>query len=202
MSPIYRKKLTPNITCQPNKIFVRKDLFEEIIKRCKLSKLEFLKLKEKLGLFLYQVICDEQEFISRSEEIFKKGKGFAQHDVENKQLKEENDQLVKENEELRKNHVTKDATTKASIKKTMEIKSPKEDINRTDYPNWFDKIKFKKMLAIIDRKKFNYKNKIGEFKYIELKSWLIILEIIQLVKYLLKRFKYIKQNKKCGNNKT
>ena len=84
----------------------------------------------------------------------------------------------------------------------MEIKSPKEDINRTDYPNWFDKIKFKKMLAIIDRKKFNYKNKIGEFKYIELKSWLIILEIIQLVKYLLKRFKYIKQNKKCGNNKT
>ena len=84
----------------------------------------------------------------------------------------------------------------------MEIKSPKEDINRTDYPNWFDKIKFKKMLAIIDSKKFNYKNKIGEFKYIELKSWLIILEIIQLVKYLLKRFKYIKQNKKCGNNKT
>ena len=84
----------------------------------------------------------------------------------------------------------------------MEIKSPKEDINRRDYPNWFDKIKFKKMLAIIDSKKFNYKNKIGEFKYIELKSWLIILEIIQLVKYLLKRFKYIKQNKKCGNNKT
>ena len=43
------------------------------------------------------------------------------------------------------------------------------------------------MLAIIDSKKFNYKNKIGEFKYIELKTWLIILEIIQLVKYLLKK---------------
>ena len=29
-----------------------------------------------------------------------------------------------------------------------------------------------------------------------LKTWLIILEIIQLVKYLIKKFKYIKQNKK------
>ena len=31
----YRKKLTPNITFQPNKIFVRNDLFEKIIKSCK-----------------------------------------------------------------------------------------------------------------------------------------------------------------------
>ena len=52
----------------------------------------------------------------------------------------------------------------------MEIKSPKEDINTTDYPNWFDKNKFKKMLAIIDSKKFNYKNKISEFKYINIKD--------------------------------
>ena len=52
----------------------------------------------------------------------------------------------------------------------MEIKSPKEDINTTDYPNWFDKNKFKKMLAIIDSNKFNYKNKIGEFKYIDIKN--------------------------------
>ena len=29
----------------------------------------------------------------------------------------------------------------------------------------------------------------------------MILEIIQLVKYLLKRFKHIKRNKKCRNNK-
>ena len=31
----YRKELTPNITFQPNKIFVRNDLFEKIIKSCK-----------------------------------------------------------------------------------------------------------------------------------------------------------------------
>ena len=31
----YSKELTPNITFQPNKIFVRNDLFEKIIKSCK-----------------------------------------------------------------------------------------------------------------------------------------------------------------------
>ena len=59
----YRKELTPNITFHPDKIFVRNDLFEKIIKSYKATNLEFSKLKEKLGLCLYQDICDEQEFI-------------------------------------------------------------------------------------------------------------------------------------------
>ena len=37
----YRRELTPNITFQPNKIFVRNDLFEKIIKSCKATNLEF-----------------------------------------------------------------------------------------------------------------------------------------------------------------
>ena len=123
----YRKELTPNITFQPNKIFVRKDLFEKIIKSCKATNLEFLKLKEKLGLCLYEDICDEQELISMSEEIFKEEKIITQHDVENKQLKEENEQLRKENEQLRKSNVVKDAEIKESIEKPKEIKSPEED---------------------------------------------------------------------------
>ena len=93
-----RRELTPNITFQPNKILVRNDLFEEIIKSCKATNLEFLKIKEKLGLCLYEDICDEQELISMSEEIFKEENIFTQHDVENKQLKEENEKLRKENE--------------------------------------------------------------------------------------------------------
>ena len=157
----YRKELTPNITFEPNKIFVRNDLFEKVIKSCKATNLEFLKLKEKLGLCLYEVICDEQEFISTSEEIFKEEKTFTQHDVENKQLKEKNEELRKENEQIRKNNVAKDAIIKELIEKAKEIKSPKEDKNTIDYyPNWFDKNKFKKMLAIIDSNKFNYNNKI------------------------------------------
>ena len=86
----------PDITFQPNKIFVRNGLFEKIIKSYGATKLEFLKLKGKLGLCLYEVICDEQEFISTAE------KNFTQHDVENKQLRKENEQLKKENEQLRK----------------------------------------------------------------------------------------------------
>ena len=81
----YRKELTPNIAFQPNKIFVRKDLFEKIIKSCNATNLEFLKLKGKLGLCLYEDICDAKEFILMSEE------SFIQNDVENKQLKEENE---------------------------------------------------------------------------------------------------------------
>ena len=84
------KEIAPNIIFQPNKIFVRNNLFEKIIKSCKATNLEFLKLKGKLGSCLYEDICDEKDFILMSEENFK------QHDVENKQLKEEN-----ENEKLK-----------------------------------------------------------------------------------------------------
>ena len=57
------------------------------------------------------------------------------------------------------------------MEKPKEIKSPKEDKNTTDsYPNWFDKNKFKNILAIIDSNKFNYRHKIGEFKHIDIKD--------------------------------
>ena len=89
----------------------------------------------------------------------------------NEKLRKENEQLRKENEQLRKNNVVKDATIKEPIEKPIEIKSPKEGKNTTDnYPNWFDRNKFEKILAIIDSNKFNYKNKIGEFKYIDIKD--------------------------------
>ena len=49
--------------------------------------------------------------------------------------------------------------------------SPKEDKNTIDYyPNWFDRNKFKNVLAIIDSNKCNCKNKIGEFNYIDIKD--------------------------------
>ena len=39
------------------------------------------------------------------------------------------------------------------------------------YPNWFDKNKFENILTIIDSNKFGYKNKIAEFKYIDIKDF-------------------------------
>ena len=116
-----------------------------------------------------------------SKEIFKEEKVITQHDVENKQLKEENEKvesrkvesrkeenekLKKENEQLRKNNV--DVKIKESIEKPIEIKSLEEDKNTTD---WFDRNKFKEILAIIDSNKFNYRNKIGEFKYTDIRGF-------------------------------
>ena len=90
-----------------------------------------------------------------SKEIFKEEKIVAQHDVENKQLKEENEKvesrkvesrkeenekLKKENEQLRKNNV--DVKIKQSIEKPIEIKSLEEDKNMTD---WFNRNKFKRI---------------------------------------------------------
>ena len=67
--------------------------------------------------------------------------------------------MINENEQLKKN-IVKDANIKELIKEPKEIKSP----------NWIDKNKFKEILTIIDSNKFNYKNKIGEFKYVDIKD--------------------------------
>ena len=58
----------------------------------------------------------------------------------------------------------------------MRIKNKKKNIIKEEpkeikSPNWFDKNKFKEILTITDGSKFNYKNKIGEFKYIGIKDF-------------------------------
>ena len=83
-----------------------------------------------------------------------------------KLIKEENEKLRNENEQLRKKNVVKDAI----IKELIKIKSLEEDKNATSFPNWFDKNKFKNILAIINSNTFNYRHKICEFKYIDIKD--------------------------------
>ena len=122
------------------------------------------KHKELLNLFnglLDIILTDKTE-----SEIQKDKNKNENKKVESR--KEENEKVEsrkEENEKLRKNNV--DAKTKESIEKLIEIKSLEEDKNMTD---WFDKNKFKKILAIIDSNKFNYRNKIGEFKYIDIRD--------------------------------
>ena len=50
----YRRELTPNIKFQADRIFIRNDLFEPIIKTCKATNIEFLMIKEKLGICPYE----------------------------------------------------------------------------------------------------------------------------------------------------
>ena len=54
-----------------------------------------------------------------------------------------------------------------NLKKNNIVKEETKDIKSL---NWIDKNKFKEILAIIDSNEFNYKNKIGEFKYIDIKD--------------------------------
>ena len=48
------REITPDIKVQADKIFVRNDLFEQIIKSFKATNKEFLMLKEKRGICLYE----------------------------------------------------------------------------------------------------------------------------------------------------
>ena len=61
---------------------------------------------------------------------------------------------------LKKNKTVKDASIKELIEEPKGIKSL----------NWLDKNKFKEILTIIGNNKFGHKNKIGDFKYIEIKD--------------------------------
>ena len=60
-----------------------------------------------------------------------------------------------------------------------------------------DKNKFKEILTIIDSKKFGHKNKIGEFKYIDIKDLVNNIKDNTISEIDAKKtFKYIKHNKK------
>ena len=92
--------------------------------------------------------------------------------------------MTNENKQFEKNKIIKE--------EPKEIKSP----------NWIDKNKFKEILAIIDSNKFNYKNKIGEFKYIDIKDLVNNVRDNTISEISAKkRFKCIKRIKKRRNNK-
>ena len=55
-------------------------------------------------------------------------------------------------------------------KEKLQIRMNNFKKNNIKSPNWIDKNKFKEILGIIDSNEFNYKNKIGEFKYIDIKD--------------------------------
>ena len=65
---IYRKELTPNIKFQADKKLVRNDLFEQVIKSCKATNIEFIMLIEKLGICIYEENYYEEEIIKIQDE--------------------------------------------------------------------------------------------------------------------------------------
>ena len=59
----YRREITPDIKVQADKIFVRNDLFEQVIKSCKATNIEIRMFKEKLGICLYEENYYTEEII-------------------------------------------------------------------------------------------------------------------------------------------
>ena len=64
----YKRELTPNIKFQADKIFVRNDLLEQVIKNCKATNIEFTMLKGKLGICLYEENYYEEGIIKIQDE--------------------------------------------------------------------------------------------------------------------------------------
>ena len=64
----YRIELTPNIKFQADRIFVINDLFEQVIKSCKATNIEFTMLQEKLGICLYEENYYEEGIIQIQDE--------------------------------------------------------------------------------------------------------------------------------------
>ena len=50
----YRRKITPDIKVQADKIFVRNDLFEQVIKSCKATNIEFTMFKKTRHMSLWR----------------------------------------------------------------------------------------------------------------------------------------------------
>ena len=64
----YRRELTPNVKFQADRIFVRNDLFEQVMKSCKATNTEFLMFKGKLRICHYEENYYEEEIIKIQDE--------------------------------------------------------------------------------------------------------------------------------------
>ena len=82
-------------------------------------------------------------------------------------MQDDIEKLKKENEEPKELKISEESMEIKISEEPMEIKSPEKDENVTD---WYDKNKFKKILAIVSSNKFNHKNKTGRFRYIDIKD--------------------------------
>ena len=94
----YRRELTPNIKFQADRIFVRNDLFEQVIKSCKATNTEFLMFKEKLGICLYEEYYYEEiiKIQDNTEESEKK----SNEKLNKESNKESNEELAKKMREV------------------------------------------------------------------------------------------------------
>ena len=169
----YRRELTPNIKLQADRVFVRNDLFEQVIKSCKSNSTEFLMLKEKIGICSYEENYYEEEIIKIQdeetiEEIVivsnkKSTKKLTKELIEepdNESIKESDNKSNKEsdNESNKKsdNEWIKEIDNE-SEKESIEDLKEATDLNNESTTDWYDKNRFNNILTTIDSNNFNHK---------------------------------------------
>ena len=196
----YRRELTPNIKFQADSIFVRNDLFQQVIKSCKATSTKFLMFKEKLGICLYGEQIEEIFEVSNekwTKDLIQKLDEYLDEESDNESIEESdnesNKKLTKEfiKESTKKsNKESVNKSNKNSIEKIEEMieKNDKKfiedlrepfSLNNKSTTNLYDKNKFNKIRTTIDSNNFNHKNKIGKFKFNDINNLtLMILKIM------------------------
>ena len=171
----YKREITPDIKFEADKIFVRNDLFEQVIKSCKATNKEFLLIKEKLGICFYEENYYREEVIQIQDEKpiekinqvsnKKSTKALIDESVNESINKSINKSVNKSTKELinkSDNESTKKLIDKSINKPDNKSFNKKVNSNST---SWYDTDTFNKILATIDNNNFNHKNKIGELTF-------------------------------------
>ena len=170
----YRREIAPDMKFQADRIFVRNDLFEQVIKGCKATNKEFLMFKETMGICLFEEnyytediiqIQDNTEVPSIKEISKVSTKKLTKKLIDESINKSINKSVNKSPKELI--NKSDNESTKKLINKSINEPDNKS-INKTvncDTRNWYDANKFNEILTTIDTNNFNHKNKIGKLKF-------------------------------------
>ena len=170
----YRREITPDLKFQADKMFVRNDLFEQVIKSCKANNIEFTMLKEKLGICAYEENYYTEEIIEiqdNTEEpsikVINKVSNKVATKKSTKKLTEEVDnKSIEVIDKVLINEPDNKSINKSDNKSINELhnKSVNKEVN-SNSTSCYDTDKFNEILATIDNNNFNHKNKIGKLKY-------------------------------------
>ena len=134
----HRRELTPNIKFQADRIFVRNDLFEKIIKSCKATNIEFLMFKEKLGICPYEKNYYEGEIIKIQDEKPIEEIGKVSNEKSTKELVEESDnESNKKSDNESDNESDKESDNESNKKSDKE--SNRKSVNKS-IEEMFEKI--------------------------------------------------------------
>ena len=117
----YRREIAPDIEVQADKIFVRNYLFEQVIKSCKATNIEFTMLKEKLGICLYEENYYEEEIIKIQDEEPIEEISKVSNKKSTKELSEESDNESNEESDNESDNESNKESDNESIKESDNV---------------------------------------------------------------------------------